>query len=109
MLIVTVLLVACGNPGDISDAEYAKYKELAAPKILYACHAAPRPDTISCNKLLPDAKKHLSCLEDVMKNSKGEVSVGYSAGVGFAVTYNKLLADAQASCDGRLEVLKSES
>ncbi len=28
------LIAACGgNPGDISDAEIAKYKELGAPKI----------------------------------------------------------------------------
>lgn len=30
-------LAACGNPGGISDSEYANYKELAAPKILYSC------------------------------------------------------------------------
>ena len=109
ILMMTILLTACGNPGDVTDAEYATFKGLAAPKILYACHSTPRFDTIPCNEFLPDANKHLSCLKTAMENPKSEVTVGYAAGVGFAVTYNKLLTDAQASCFGTLKVLESKS
>ncbi len=80
-----VALVGCGNPGDISDDDYAKYKALAAPKILYSCTGG--------GMLV------------------GEQMVGYVAGVGLGSTYNKLLRDIESECSsksGKLKVLKSE-
>jgi hypothetical protein len=35
--VAVLFLSACGNPGEISDADYAAYKQLGAPKILYSC------------------------------------------------------------------------
>ncbi len=116
LLMSTILLSACGKPDGIADADYEKYKELAAPKILYACHAPPWVDPKEmemCNqKYLGESKdpqKHLACVKDVFQNPQKVVTYGYAAGVGFAVTYNKLLADAQAECRGKLEVLESKS
>ena len=38
MVIPTLILSGCGNPGGISDADYNEYQQLGAPKILYSMH-----------------------------------------------------------------------
>ena len=37
LLIALWVLFVRGNPGGIPDAEYAKFKRLAPPKLLYSC------------------------------------------------------------------------
>ena len=105
------LLAACGNPGDISDSEYAKYKELGAPKILYSC-AIGDPQIVrlqaSANCMVQGDLSD-SCVEKAMSNWKPDVNVGYAAGIGVAVTYNKLLGDAKNSCNGEFKILDSKS
>lgn len=34
--------------------------------------------------------------------------VGYAAGIGAAMTYNRLVDDAQKECDGRFKILESQ-
>jgi hypothetical protein len=89
-----LLLAACDNPGGISDADYAKYKEYGAPKILYSCTTP--------GKLEYDPKEKGS------KIGKPETSVGYTAGIGVGATYNKLLGDAKKECNGEFKVLDSK-
>ncbi len=116
LYIPVLLLTACGNPGDISDEDYSKYKELGAPKILYSC-------TISVDRryTLSGLEEMKSCLEikDLEKNMKcmekfeeedliTDVEVGYTAGIGLASTYNKLLTDAKDECNGEFKILESE-
>ena len=114
LVAITVMLSGCGNPGDISDAEYAKYKELAAPKILYACHLnfkdiSPKKLATCEQEYKADPKRHLECVNKVVDTAERVKRFGYAAGIGFAVTYNSLLADAKAECSGELKVLKSKS
>ncbi len=115
-----LLLSACGNPGGISDLDYAKYKELGAPKILYSCTRERSLDATAALQCveIKDMDKELACLEKTLSDAKKPIiDVGYAAGVGVAVTYNKLLADAKAVCDrdssrfskGEFKVLESKS
>ena len=109
-----VLLTACGNPGGISDSDYAKYKELGAPKILYSCNKGETLDfdlnaMMECPKLKNDPAKEFACVEKAKREKKPIIDVGYAAGVGVAVTYNKLLSDTKAGCDGKFKVLDSKS
>jgi len=117
-----LLLSACGNPGGISDSDYAKYKELGAPKILYSCTKEGRLDAAAVLQCMAikneDADKKIACLEKTQSDAKKPIiDVGYAAGVGVAVTYNKLLGDAKAACDsdssrfskGEFKVLESKS
>lgn len=120
------LLSACGNPGGISDADYAKYKELGAPKILYSCtreieiNAAAAEASLQCARMKEE--EFVACLgknvSDAKKPKKPIIDVGYAAGVGVAVTFNKLLSDAKAECDkgtyplkgnGEFKVIDSKS
>jgi hypothetical protein len=108
--VIIIVLVACGNPGGIDDAAYAKYKELGAPKILYSCDEVL--DNISITATISDCISNTdskSCIEDGKKNPKHRIDVGYVAGIGAAVTYNKLLNDAKAECHGDFKVLDSKS
>lgn len=107
-------LAACGNPGGISDSDYAKYKELGAPKILYSCNrgqalAADPKEILECLKMKDDPAKELACVEKAKRDPKPIIDVGYVAGIGSAVTYNKLLSDAKAECSGEFKVLDSKS
>lgn len=111
---VALLLSACGNPGGISDSDYAKYKELGAPKILYSCHKGETlgvdlDAVVECFKFKDDLDKELACTEKAKREIKPIIDVGYAAGVGVAVTYNKLLSDAKARCKGEFKVLDSKS
>mgnify|MGYP000754139996 CR=1 FL=1 len=106
-----LLLAACGNPGDISDAEYAAYKELGSPKILYSC-AIGDPQIVRLQASADCMGKgdlSDSCVEKAMSNWKPDVNVGYAAGIGVAVTYNKLLGDAKSACHGVFKILDSKS
>jgi hypothetical protein len=110
---VALLLAACGNPGGISDSDYAKYKELGAPKILYSCHKGETLGfdlnaVVECFKLKDDPAK-LACAENAKREKQPIIDVGYAAGVGVAVTYNELFNDAKAGCDGEFKVLDSKS
>lgn len=109
-----LLLSACGNPGGISDSDYAKYKELGAPKILYSCNKGETLGfdlnaLMECAKLKDDLAKELACVDKAKREKKPIIDVGYAAGVGVAVTYNKLLSDTKAGCDGEFKVLDSKS
>lgn len=114
ILLLSILLTACGNPGEISDEDYAKYKELGAPKILYTCN---RGETLGvdidalqvCLKIKDDAAKSLACVNAAEREKKPIIDVGYTAGIGMNATYNKILADAKRACSGTFKVLDSKS
>jgi hypothetical protein len=77
---------ACGNPGDISDSDYQKYRDLGAPKILYSCTGG----------VGDRALEHTT-------------RVSMAAGIGAFVTYNELVSDAKAECSsGEFEILDGE-
>lgn len=104
-------LAGCGNPGGISDSDYAKYKELGAPKILYSCAVGDRQIArlIAGGECLGRGDASDSCVEKEMRKWKPDINVSYAAGVGAAVTYNKLLGDAKAGCNGEFKVLDSKA
>jgi hypothetical protein len=108
-LAVAALIAGCGNPGDLSDADYAAFKELASPKILYRCKQSD-PSTFSakavedCSRFRSDARKEQECIESARREPATETK--YRAGVGFAVTYNKLLSEAKQECSGGFELIE---
>ena len=106
-------IAACGNPGGISDSEYAKYKELGAPKILYSCNKGETLgfDINAVQKCLKlnDPAKELACVNNAEREKKPIIDIGYAAGIGVAVTYNKLLGDAKDACSGEFKILESTS
>jgi hypothetical protein len=115
-IIPMLTLLGCGNPGEISDAAYKEYKELGSPKILYSCNlgklAADPQILLECLKINDFSKegldKQLACANRAEREAKPMIDVGYSAGVGAGVTYNKLLADAKEKCQGEFKVLDSK-
>lgn len=106
-----LLLAACGNPGGIADAEYAKYKELGAPKILNSCtkEGLMSPAAVAQCMGIENANEKIACLDNALSAGKKPiVDVGYTAGVGIAATYNKILSDAKNGCSGDFKILESK-
>jgi hypothetical protein len=110
-----LLLSACSNPGEISDDYYAKYKELGPPKILYSCDKGETPGfdleaSMACAATARDDTSFdlVACLEKTKRKKEPIIDIGYVAGVEVAVTYNELLRDAKADCDGKFKILQSE-
>lgn len=110
-----VILASCGNPGGISDSEYAKYKELGAPKILFSC-SAPKPFieivAAECpNIIQTPTKEDLACIEKSAERHSDPnekiPSYGYIAGVGVGATYNHILEEAKIKCSGVFKVIES--
>jgi hypothetical protein len=111
-LYASLLLTACGNPEGISDADYEKYQELGAPKILFSCTGDGRYTLEGLQGqeaclAISDLSKQMECLEEY-KDPIPITNVGYVAGVGIGSTYNKILADAKEECSGEFNVLESE-
>lgn len=109
---VMLLLTACDNTSGLSDEEYARYKELGAPKLIYSCTYKPRPlfllneaEIHACRKNKEFKDQH----ECENKDSRELVTtVSYSAGIGTEATYNRLLTDVKNECDGQFKVIESE-
>jgi len=109
-----LVLSACGKPDGISDADYAKYKEFGAPKILYSCkregaYSVDFNAVSKCAQIKDDHVKQAQCLEKTSQTGKPTTTVGYAAGVGVEATYNKLIDDAKSECDGEFKVLDGKS
>lgn len=126
-----IVITACGNPGGISDADYAKYKELGAPKILFSC-AIPNfksedersklrimfvEKAEACKEGDGTLEEKISCMKNIEEKALSALSeklpptieVKYRAGVGIAATYNKILEDSKRACIGEFSILeKSE-
>lgn len=118
LFLTSLLLAGCGNRGGISDADYAEYKELGAPKILYSCTTQGMVDPqamLDCLKLGESGtdqaiKAEMACVDKISKTAdKPVVRTGYTAGVGMNATYNKILGDAKAGCSGEFTILESKS
>lgn len=112
IIFASIMLTSCGNPGDVSDEEYKKYKELGAPKILYSCTRTYNWLMV-CTVEAKDRGSSRDCVDEAIKNNrlKEEVKrteVGYSAGIGIGATYNKLLTDSKKECEGEFKVLESK-
>lgn len=108
-----LLLSACGgNPGGMSDSEYAEYKDLGPPKILYTCLTKPDKydyGTRECPYNKDDPAKSDACYKKLLEDrEKAMPAVRYTAGVGINATYNKILADAKTACNGEFKILDSK-
>lgn len=102
---ILFILQGCDNPGGISNADYEEYKQLGAPKILYACNKILEPDF---GKMLQCVKTSSSYEECKSSLSEKKTDVYRVAGVGINATYNKLLSDAKGECKGEFKLLESE-
>lgn len=106
-LFVVVNLAGCGNPGGISDDDYAKFKQLGAPKLLYSCTTTSDSNAIKQQIECLSYKAEGECSKSSLEKAKTKVDVGYVAGIGAMTTYNELLQDAQEKCTGKFDVLDS--
>ncbi len=107
ILFVIVNLAGCGNPGGISDNDYAKFKQLGAPKLLYSCTSTSDYPLLSLRIKCASQEAVGECSKSAIEKSKTRVDVGYVAGIGAMTTYNELLQDVQTKCTGKFEVLES--
>lgn len=107
-LFVITNLAGCGNPGGVSDDFYAKFKQLAGPKILYSCTTTSDSNAIKQSIECLSREATGECSKSSLEKAKTKVDVGYVAGIGAMATYNKLLQDTQAECAGTFEVIEAE-
>lgn len=106
-LFVIASLAGCENPGGISDTDYARFKQLGAPKLLYSCTTTSDGNAMDqMIECLRNGSKD-KCSESALEEAKTKTSVGYAAGIGAMTTYNELLQDAEEKCGGVFEVLAS--
>jgi hypothetical protein len=112
VLLAAFVVGGCGNPGGISDAEYASFKELAAPKILYSCtHKRDEfKAKLACYEASLSAGNAFDkCVAKYHDDNPPEVDVAYIAGTGIASNYNKILIKAKGDCSGELKILEGKS
>lgn len=108
---MSLFLAGCENPGGITDDDYAKYKQLAAPKILYSCARLGTRLSMNFAKCIENPSASYCTGKEASELVERDSTVQFSAGVGKFVTYNSLLQEVQASCSGefkRLKILESE-
>lgn len=108
---MSVFLTGCENPGGITDEEYARYKQLAAPKILYSCSKLATKMSVNFTKCMENPSASYCTGKEAKEMVETSTSVHLSAGVGQLVTYNSLLRDIEDECAGeykRLKILESE-
>jgi hypothetical protein len=94
----------------MSDEDYKKYKDFAAPKILYSCteQGVPRSGYAKCNPN-GDINKLADCMDAASKNVEKVTVVNYTAGLGGGVTYNEIMNQAKNSCRGDFKILDSKT
>lgn len=121
-LVIVALLVVLwmrffgGNPGDISDAQYSRYKMLAPPKLLYSCTRKPTSDALLRQTRECANSGRSGCEQKAYESGEAETAtiVEFVGGAGTS-TYDELLRNARRKCaedrgsmgDGILTVLES--
>jgi hypothetical protein len=111
------MLFARGNPGGISDARYAEFRKMAAPKLLYSCTRKPTPESFLPKERECWQSGRAGCEEAVTKwvDAGTTITVEFVSGTGTA-SYDDLLMDARRSCakgvggmqPGEFEVLEGD-
>jgi hypothetical protein len=113
IFVVVLMLTGCENPGGMSDENYAEYKELGAPKILYTCQqeeqlAVNFEALKKCSEIKDDRSREMDCIKNASRTVKPPAGVGYVAGLGPSQPYNKLLSDLKEECKGQLKIIHSK-
>lgn len=121
-LVIVVLLVALwalfvrGNPGGLSDAKYAAFKQLAPPKLLYSCTRKPSPEWLVQQTRECAQSGRAGCEEKVNESVEAAtVTVVEFVGGRTASSYDELLRRARQDCgqgtghlgSGKLVVLEA--
>ena len=122
-LLLAALVVACwaffirGNPGGISDAKYAEFKQLASPRILYACTRKPTSESLLQEERECAQIGRSGCEQEAYDKAEAgaETVVEFIGNTGTS-TYDQLLRDARHACGrnvgnmggGTLEVLQAD-
>jgi hypothetical protein len=107
--IVMMMLTACGGkPSDMSDADYAKYKDFGAPKLLYSCTEEGKPSEEAYRRCgdLGSSDKIGECLKK--EKITPVVNSNFYAGIGPAATYNDILTKAKDKCNGKFDILNKK-
>jgi hypothetical protein len=117
LLIALWVLFVRGNPGGIPDAEYAKFKRLAPPKLLYSCTRKPTPEALMRQTRECAQSGRSGCDQKAYEAGEADIetTVEFVGGRGDS-TYDELLQEAKRNCaedrgdmgGGRLEVLEAD-
>jgi hypothetical protein len=104
-LVIVALLVAVwaifvrGNPGGISDARYAQFSRLGAPKLLYSCTRKPTSDAVTRKARECGKNGRSGCDQEAYdwREASTETTVEFASAAGQS-TYDELLMDAKRNC-----------
>jgi hypothetical protein len=104
-IVIVVFVVALwavfsrGNPGDISDARYSEYKQLAPPKLLYSCTRRPTRESLLQQERQCRLAGRAGCEVDAYESgeTKSEIDVEFVAGPQTS-GYDHLLQKAKNGC-----------
>jgi hypothetical protein len=122
-LVIVALLVALwgifahGNPGGISDAKYAEFKQLAPPRLLYSCTRKPAREVLEQRTRDCATSGRAGCDEAVYEAGQAEAqTVVDFVGGQQSSNYETLLRDARENCaqnvgdmgDGEFKVLEAK-
>jgi hypothetical protein len=117
LLVALWVLFFRGNPGGISDGKYARFKQLAAPKLLYSCTRTPTPEWLVQQTRECAQSGRAGCAEKVNESVEAQTeTVVEFVGSRGTSTYDDLLRSARQGCarnignlgGGRLTVLEAE-
>jgi hypothetical protein len=116
-LIALWVVFAGGNPGGISDARYAQFNSLAAPKLLYSCTRSPTRKSL--NRQVKDCMKsgraNCDAIVDDLVKAGTRTDVDFVGGAEGS-TYDQVLEEARRDCrrhfgttePGEFKVLEAE-
>jgi hypothetical protein len=122
-LVIAALLVASwalfvrGNPGGISDAKYAEFKQLAPPRILYSCTRKPTNESLLQQQRECAKVGRSGCEQKAYDLGESETkTVVEFVGSQGTSTYDELLRDATRNCarnigsmgSGKLKVVAAD-
>jgi hypothetical protein len=103
LLVALWMLFVRGNPGDISDARYSAFKQLAPPKLLYSCTRKPTPESLLRMTRECAQSGRSGCDQKAYESGEAATAtaVEFVGGRGES-TYDQLLQEAKRSCAGDL-------
>ena len=120
-LVIIGLLVAAWmffmrTPGGISEAQYAQFKQLAAPKLLYSCTRKPTQAYLIQQTRKCAASGRAGCEQESYDSAeKGTQTIVEFAGGTGSTTYEEVMRQAKVNCeknqdnlgDGNFKVLEA--
>jgi hypothetical protein len=106
--VVVVWMLFMSTPGDISDAKYAHFKQLAAPKVLYSCTRKPTQEALLRQTRECAASGRSGCEQSTQDAQGVQTVVEFAGGTG-STSYDELVQHARQNCQTDRDNLGSGS